>query len=375
MRVLFVCSNPRSTQRLDLGDEMREILASLKGQEVDFMLLPAAQRLDLKTTIASNDIDILHFSGHGSIEEGLILRDEDGMDAPVAGTELHELLAKTDRPIKLVVLNACNTQGTAAAIEGSVGAIVCTEKEVVDDAARTLTRVLYSQLAQGNSIEQSCSTAQQYIREIAPEEDVYVLRGDSKDVPLFEKPEAGGSAEEATINIEGKTSYDRYFFIDYLDGQIQDITKRIRFNRRLFPVLLFAGLLFFGMMMFQYELAMQFYNFVKVSFLGPERFAAVVESNYSKPYLDAMIALGATIPAFLAFLQTRLSIHGNERLNSLNQMKELAKASDSLPVELRERLHKIIDQCIRGSGEDDKPPGWFNFLKAFQQDNSDTGAR
>ncbi len=369
MRVLFVCSNPRSTQRLDLGDEMREILASLKGQSVDFMLLPAAQRLDLKTTIASNDIDILHFSGHGSREEGLILRDEDGMDAPVDGTELHQLLEKTDRPIKLVVLNACNTRPTADAIQDSVGAIICTEKEVVDDAARTMTRVLYSQLSQGDSVAAACSTARQFIREVAPDEDVYALHGNGKDLTLFEPP---SDADDAVINIEGKTGYDRYFFIDYLDKQIQDITRRISFNKKVFKGLLAAGIGFAALILVEHQLGQQLLDFLKTKFLGPHRYANVVEVHYSKPYLDALIAVGSTIPALLAFLQTRLTIHGNERLNSLNQMKELAKASDSLPIELRERLHKIIDQCIRGSGEGDNPRGWFDFLKIFQQDGSNS---
>ena len=120
-------------------------------------------------------------------------------------------------------------------------------------------------------------------------------------------------------------------------------------------------------MLFQNELAQEIVKFIKVSFLGPERFADVVESKYSKPYFDAMIALGATIPALLAFLQTRLSIHGNERLTSLNQMKELAKASDELPVELQERLHKIVDQCITGSGGENERTGWFDFLKGIDE--------
>ena len=361
MRVLFVCSNPTWTSRLDLGDEMREILSSLKGQNVKFMLLPAAQRLDLKTAIASNDIDILHFSGHATKEEGIILRDEIGMEDPVAGTELQDLLAKVDNPIKLTVLNACNTEDTATKIRDSVGAVISTQKELKDTAAKKMTRVLYAQLCAGETVEQACETARNFVREDAPEFDVYKLEGSRTSEALF-----GAPVEDADVEIEGKSTYDKYFFISYLDEQIRDVMKRKLFNRRAFLALLALGIAFFVMLMFQYEMAIELYHFIKVSFLGPENHAALVDQYLKKPYLDSMIAIGAAIPALLAFFQNRLAIHGDRNLRSLQQMKELAKASDELPPELQERLQKILDQCIRGADTNTESSSWFDFLKVFQ---------
>ena len=375
MRVLFVCSNPTWTSRLDLGDEMREILASLKGQNVKFMLLPAAQRLDLKTAIASNNIDILHFSGHASKEEGIILRDDVGMEDPVAGTELQELLTNVDHPIKLTVLNACNTQETAAKIQSSVGAVISTQKELKDTAAKKMTRVLYSRLCAGESVEQACETARSFVREDSPEYDVYKLEGARTADALFSRP-TEEDAENAEIEIEGKSTYDKYFFISYLDEQIRDVMKRKLFNRRAFVVLLGLGIIFLFMMFRQYELATEFWNFIKVSFLGPEKYDSLVQQYVKKPYLDSMIAIGAAIPALLAFFQSRLSIHSDRNLKSLQQMKELAKASDELPLELQERLQKILDQCIRGADRDVESAGWFDFLRFFQNqgDNNSQGA-
>lgn len=369
MRVLFVCSNPTWTARLDLGDEMREILSSLKGQDVKFMLLPAAQRLDLKTAIASNDIDILHFSGHATKEEGIILRDEDGMEDPVAGTELKDLLTNVDYPVKLTVLNACNTQETAAKIQGSVGAVISTKKELKDTSAKKMTRVLYSQLCAGKTVEQACETAREFVREDSAEYDVYKLEGARTADALFDKP-SDEAAENAEIKIEGKSTYDKYFFISYLDEQIRDIMKRKLFNRRAFLSLLVLGSAFFVMLMFQYELAVELYHFVKVSFLGPENHAALVDQYLKKPYLDSMIAIGAAIPALMAFFQNRLVIHGDRNLKSLQQMKELAKASEELPRELQDRLQTILDQCIRGADQETGTSSWFDFLKVFQNSDS-----
>ena len=363
MRVLFVCSNPTWTRRLDLGDEMREIMTSLKGQNVKLMLLPAAQRLDLKTAIASNDIDILHFSGHATEKEGIILRDEVGDEAPVSGEELQEWLAKTDSPIKLIVLNACSTKATAAKILDSVDSVIFTKKALNDNAAKKMTRVLYSQLCDGKSVEDACTTAREFIQETSPELDVYDLDGARKADGLFDKPSEEDAAK-ATISIEGKSTYDKYFFISYLDEQIRDITKRKKFNQLAFWVSMAFATAFFAILMFKHELAAQVIEFIKVSFLGDKRVDDFVNLYLHKPYLDSMIAVGAAIPALLSFFHTRLAIHGDERLNSLQQMKELVKASDELPAELQDKLQKILDQCIRGA--DKEPPNWFGFLKAFQ---------
>ena len=80
MRILFVSANPDWTPRLDLLDELRELKQSLKGKKYFLELLPAAQPEDLKDAIDSSDddIDILHFTGHGTKQDGLLFRQSDG---------------------------------------------------------------------------------------------------------------------------------------------------------------------------------------------------------------------------------------------------------------------------------------------------------
>ena len=142
MRILFVSANPHWTSRLDLGDEMRELLHSLRGQEIELMMLPATQPEDLKVAITSNEIDILHFSGHATGQDGILLRDKDGMERAISGSELRELIE--GEAIKLAFLNACSTAATAKAIENSVGAVIGTTAPLDDEAAKKMTKVFYS---------------------------------------------------------------------------------------------------------------------------------------------------------------------------------------------------------------------------------------
>ena len=95
---------------------------------------------------------------------------------------------------------------------------------------------------------------------------------------------------------------------------------------------------------------------------------------FGTPLLDSLLALGAGIPALISFFQSRLMMHGNRELRSLNQMRQLARASEDLTPELRGRLQKIMDQSIGGADKDYQPlVDWFRlFEKIF---NFGTGLR
>ena len=340
MRILFVSANPHWTARLDLGDEMRELMHSLRGQAVQLMLLPAAQPGDLKQAVVSKEISILHFSGHATEDEGIILRDEDGMERPVTGEELRGLIE--GRNIKLAILNACSSEATAREIANSVGAVIATNQPLNDQAATESP----TDVGAGHNGE------------------VYVTMGAAWDDVLL--PDA--TSDEADVSLEGQASYDKFYFISYLDEQIRDITARVRRNRHIF-----LGFLALGIIFWMYTWMT---NFDKVQLLidifGEER----LDLYMGKPYFDALIAIGAAIPALLSFFQNRLRVHGNQEIRSLTQMKELARASDDLPAELQSRLQKIMDQSIRGADLNYDPFGdWIGlFSKLSPAPSTSTSA-
>lgn len=350
MRILFISANPKWEDRLELGDELRTLLSSLKGRDVELMLLPAAQPEDLKVALGSTDVDVVHFSGHAE-EEGILLRDSEGFAQQVPGSELRDLLR--DNGIKLVVLNACSTKVTAEAIEEAVGAVIGTTRPLDDRAAKKLTKVLYASLGTGQSIRTAFDEATETI-EKSKLPNVYVRAGKNVDAPVF--PEKAD--EKGEVRIEGQAPYDKFFYVSYLDEQIRNLTGRVRLNRMLFWILLAAGLFAWYWLWFNTPIGI---GEVKNYVTKPENWGAI----FGTPLLDSMLALGAGIPALLSFFQSRLLMQGNQELRSLKQLRELARASEDLTLELRGRLQKILDQSIRGADKDYQP--MFDWFRMFER--------
>lgn len=334
MRILFISANPKWEAQLELGDELRTLLASLRGQDVDLMLLPAAQPEDLKIALGSKQVDVIHFSGHAK-EDGILLRDSEGYAKQVKPEELRELLA--ERNIKLAVLNACNTKPTADEIQDLVGAVVGTTKVLDDRAARQMTKVFYSTLGAGQSFAAAFDEATNSI-EKSKLPNVYTKGGSTTDAPVF----PAGEVAEGEVRIEGQAPFDRYYYVNYLEQQIRNLVGRIRLNRALFVVLLVASLF-----LAHYLWVNTPANLGRIAEFGwdPVNWPNI----FGAPVLDSLMALGAGIPALISLLQGRLLIHGNAELQSLKRLKELAKASDDMTPELRDKLEKVLKQSISGA--------------------------
>jgi hypothetical protein len=345
MRILFISANPKWEDRLELGDELRTLLGSLKGRDVDLMLLPAAQPEDLRVALGSADIDVVHFSGHAE-EEGILLRDSDGYAQQVSGSELRNLLQ--DNGVKLAVLNACSTKATAEEIEETVGAVIGTTKKLDDRAANKLTKVLYASLGTGQSIDAAFNEATETI-EHAKLPNVYIRAGKDVDALLF--PEKAD--EDGKVRIEGQAPYDKFFYISYLDEQIRNLTGRVRLNRALFWILLAVGLVAGLWLWIDTPVAIKdVWSYVT----EPKNWDKV----FGAPLLDSLLALGAGVPALVSFFQARLLMQGNQELRSLKQMRELAKAFEDLTPDLQGRLQKILDQSISGADKNYEPLlDWF----------------
>lgn len=81
-KILLMSANPLGTSRLRLDEEMREIKEGLKrSKQRDRYLINTAQAVkyrDIHRAILDYEPQIIHFSGHGAGEEGLIFEDETG---------------------------------------------------------------------------------------------------------------------------------------------------------------------------------------------------------------------------------------------------------------------------------------------------------
>jgi hypothetical protein len=360
MRILFVSANPDWTPRLDLLDELRELKQSLKGKKYLLELLPAAQPEDLKDAIDSNDdaIDILHFTGHGTKQDGLLFRKSDGRKTAITASDLNEMFR--NKKVKLAVLNACHTQATAEGITGFANTVIGTTAKLEEISAKKLTKVLYAALGNGKSIDEAFKEATQTL-------DKTGLQNIYKPYRLAEKTPADLQFDSGDLEVdqENEDNWDRYFFQSYLEEQIGDLTKNVKLNQRILTILVGFGVAilfvswgehiyhsnpgdFKGVL---YQIVIDVFG--TITGFGRMMLGMAQESVSERPLLDWLTNVGEAIPLFVASMQHRWCVHGNDKIRQLTALKELVENSEELSDTLRTRLHKVLDQSVRAAN-----PNW-----------------
>jgi len=167
-KILFLAANPKNTSRLRLDEEVREISAGLeraKNRE-QFELLQkwAARPRDIQRAMLDIEPQIIHFSGHGAGEKGLIFEDDTGVMKFVAGEALSGLFELFANQVECVLLNGCYSQVQAEAIAQHIPYVIGMQQEVSDKAAIAFSVGFYDALGAGRSIQDAyrfgCSAIQ-----------------------------------------------------------------------------------------------------------------------------------------------------------------------------------------------------------------------
>ena len=155
--ILILAANPSNTARLRLDEEVSQIDQGLtRAKQRDQFELKqqwAVTPRTLQRALLDSTPHIVHFSGHGTGEEGLMLEAETGK-AQLASTQaladLFELFA--DR-IECVLLNACYSEVQATAIAQHIPYVIGMSQAIGDRAAVEFAIGFYDALAAGRSIE------------------------------------------------------------------------------------------------------------------------------------------------------------------------------------------------------------------------------
>ena len=96
---------------------------------------------------------IVHFSGHGSGNDGLALEDEDGNLKLVDNLALAKLFELFSTTVECVVLNACYSEVQAIAIAKHIPYVIGMNQEIGDKAAIKFATGFYNALGAGESVE------------------------------------------------------------------------------------------------------------------------------------------------------------------------------------------------------------------------------
>ena len=217
-KILFLSANPRQTMQLRVNEELREIKEGLRrAKEREQFILESAEAVryrDLRRAILDNTPNIVHFSGHGAGEDGLVFEDESGQVKLVDANSLAGLFKLFADTVECVVLNACYSQVQAEAISQHIPFVVGMGKAIGDKAAIEFAIAFYDAIGSGRGYKFAFDYACNAID----------LAGiPESDTPKFlskEILEITGAEKLNQPNSSSSTSVDRNQLLNLLKGLI-----------------------------------------------------------------------------------------------------------------------------------------------------------
>ena len=156
-KILMMTANPTDTATLKLLND--EIAAIHEG-------LSAAQHRDQFQFVSKNNLNIrelrrmmlketpqiVHFSGHGAGESGIMLQDDFGKTQMVNADALSEFFKQFTDSVECVVLNACYSEVQAKAISQYIPYVIGMSNAIGDKAACEFSAGFYDALGAGKTI-------------------------------------------------------------------------------------------------------------------------------------------------------------------------------------------------------------------------------
>jgi len=181
LRILMVIANPYGFSPLNVEEEWQKVEEALSDlQQRGLVLverLPQATLAALQKQLRQEAYHILHFIGHGWVDEyaqqsGLVLENANGrgdlVSASVLGTLLHD-----HRSLRLALLNACEGArmtennpfaGTAQQlVQQGLASVIAMQFPISDQAALALTHEFYRALADGDPVDAALAEARKAI--------------------------------------------------------------------------------------------------------------------------------------------------------------------------------------------------------------------
>jgi len=156
--ILVLASSPTNEARLRLNKEVREIDEGLRRshhrEKLELQQRWAVRPDDLRRALLDFNPEIVHFCGHGSGEDGLVLENDAGLAQLVPTEALANLFKRfATRGLECVVLNACYSEIQASAIAEHINYVVGMSSAMGDDAAIKFAIGFYDELGAGWSYE------------------------------------------------------------------------------------------------------------------------------------------------------------------------------------------------------------------------------
>lgn len=163
IRILFLAANPSDTAQLKTDEERRriesEILKSPHRDRIQLVYEPAVQPGSLIEVLRRHRPQIVHFSGHGSEANEIILESDDGSSRLLGIDALEELFRLQGKGVRVVVLNACYSRAQAEALTRHVDFAIGMSEAIPDPMAIDFATAMYQGLAYGEAVRPAFDAA------------------------------------------------------------------------------------------------------------------------------------------------------------------------------------------------------------------------
>ena len=171
-KILILAADPKTTVRLRLDEEARDIgegLRQAKHREQFVISSKLAVRLrDLRRVLLDFEPNIVHFTGHGK-ENGLLVEDELGFAALISTKTLSGLFELFSDHIECVILSTCYSARQAAAIKKHINYVIGMRKEIGAKASIEFSVGFYDALGSGRYVEDAFKFGRNAIQQKFPD--------------------------------------------------------------------------------------------------------------------------------------------------------------------------------------------------------------
>lgn len=161
--VLFLASNPRDQAQLSLDIEVRGIEEQIsKSRHRESVILEsrwAVRSGDILQYINTCEPTIVHFSGHGSDNDELVLMDKNDQTKLVSLDAIVQAMSVANENLRLVFFNTCFSYNQADLVTEHVDCAIGMSNTITDEAAQYFSAQFYSSLSFGLSVKKSFDQA------------------------------------------------------------------------------------------------------------------------------------------------------------------------------------------------------------------------
>jgi hypothetical protein len=155
--ILILSANPKGTDSLRLGEEIREIKEGLKRSKYrDLFQIETAEAVrvgDIQRAMLDYEPNIVHFCGHGGGEEGLVFEDVTGQIKLVSAEALASLFSLFADRLDCVLLNACYSEVQAKEISRHINSVIGMSQAIGDQAAIAFAVGFYDALGADRGVD------------------------------------------------------------------------------------------------------------------------------------------------------------------------------------------------------------------------------